>query len=65
MQSMLYLLDKDTKYGDAAGPMDALQLGSHVNPDLGNTSEYFGKLEAMMQCVEKNADLAKPGNEEL
>ena len=42
-----------------------MRLGQYVNPELANTSSYYEKLDAMMKCVAKNADIARPGMEQL
>ena len=44
-----YLLTK----GDS--PQGAMDLGTYVNPKLSLHSDYFGSLEKVMKCVEKNA----------
>lgn len=38
--------------GDSTGVM---QLGTYVNPKLALHTDYFGALDKMMKCVERNA----------
>jgi len=46
-----YLLAK----GEQAGP---ISLGTHVNPKLALHSSYFGALDQVFKCVERNAGAA-------
>merc|ERR1712060_961983 len=41
-----------------------MQMGSYVNPQLSQHSTYFGALDAMMQCVEKNVHLTEEADQE-
>ena len=56
------MLDKNKKFENVTA-MDAMKMGQYVNPELAHSSDYFKKLDALMQCVSNNADLASPGNE--
>ena len=40
--------------GDESGVME---MGRYANPELAQNSDYFRSLNAMMQCVEKNAQV--------
>ena len=64
-RSQLYLLDTDSKFGSEKTSQDIMRLGQYVNPDLADTSTYYQKLDNMMKCVSKNAELARPGMEDL
>ena len=44
---------------------DTMRLGQYVNPDLCDSSSYYRKLDDMMKCVAKNAELARPGMEDM
>ena len=41
-----------------------MEMGTYVNPDLTNTSEYFKSLDAMMSCVQKNAHVTDAAAQE-
>ena len=43
---------------------DKLKLGTYVNPALAVHSDYFGKLDKMLKCVERNAALTDPAAQE-
>jgi len=41
----------------AKGPTTSqLDFGTHFNPKLAQHSNYFGALDSLLKCVEKNAD---------
>ena len=61
----LYLLVTDSKFDGEKTQADLMRFGQYMNPDLALTSTYHEKLDAMMKCVAKNADIAKPGMEAL
>ena len=61
----MFLLSTDAKYGKEKTPEDTMRLGQYANPELVNFSSYHKKLDAMMNCVAKNAAVAQPGMEEL
>ena len=63
-QQQMYLLASDRKFGAEAQADDVMRLGHYVNPELTQTSDYYRKLDAMMQCVQRHASLAKPGLED-
>lgn len=37
-----------------------MKMGSYVNPQLSQHSDYFGALDNMMKCVERNAGETDP-----
>ena len=37
-----------------------MKMSHYVNPELAQHSSYFGALNQMMQCVEKNAGVTDP-----
>ena len=41
-----------------------MQMASYVNPQLAQHSTYFGALNSMMECVEKNKDLTDEAAQE-
>ena len=42
-----------------------MQLGTYVNPKLALHSDYFGSLDKMMKCVERNAHVAPKRQETI
>ena len=45
---------------DASGVMN---FGTHFYPTLANSSEYFGALKGMMDCVEDNKGVTDPAEQ--
>uniref|UniRef100_A0A7S3I7G4 Uncharacterized protein n=1 Tax=Favella ehrenbergii TaxID=182087 RepID=A0A7S3I7G4_9SPIT len=50
--------------GESTSAMNVMQMGHYVNPELALNTDYFRSLDRMMQCVEKNAHVSDPAQQE-
>ena len=53
---------KDLKEPGSEPPV--MKMGTYVNQQLAHHSDYFGALDNMMKCVERNAGETDPARQE-
>ena len=59
-----YLQVTGGELGESTNASNVMQMGHYVNPELALNTDYFRSLDRMMSCVERNAHLADPAQQE-
>ena len=59
-----YLRVVGGEVGEPTNAGNVMQMGHYCNPDLAVHSQYFGALDKMMSCVQRNVSVTDPAQQE-